>query len=257
MGSVGGSSAPRFDARASLVRECLALARLDHPNIVHLWDAGTDESGEPFAVLELLERPRTIADWAHAAPPPLRLVALVQMFEALAHVHSAKLVHGDVKPSNVLLGERSTGRGPADTSRPRVCLVDFGLSAGPYEAGTETERGANGRPSLAGSALYLAPERIEGAPPSSTSDIYAAGMIAVEVLTGADPTRRASPRTTLTALRDFGTEWLKHTAGPLGLDRSAVTLLQRLLARDSARRLGAAEAALALRWIFNGTKKKV
>jgi hypothetical protein len=82
-------------------------------------------------------------------------------------------------------------------------------------------------------------------------------MIAVEVLTGADPTRRASPRTTLTALRDFGTEWLKHTAGPLGLDRSAVTLLQRLLARDSARRLGAAEAALALRWIFNGTKKKV
>lgn len=240
-----GGSAPYVDQRAGISREYHALSRLDHPHIVRLADSGTDEWGEPFLILELLEQARMIVDLPPAAPLAQRVRALVQMFEALAHVHAAKLVHGDVTPSNVLLCEHPAWPDTPRSLEPRVCLIDFGLAVGIEESPTPPDLDDRGPSSLVGSALYLAPELIEGAPLSIASDLYAAGMIAAEVLTGTDPRRRASPRTTLTALRDFPRDWLDDTLGALGRESRAAALLWSLLARDPVRRCSCADEAVA------------
>jgi serine/threonine protein kinase len=233
-GPVGFS--PCCDPRASLTREHLALSRLDHPHIVRLSDAGIDEAGEPFLVLELLEQARMIVDLPRAASLAQRLCALGQMFEGLAHVHRAKLVHGDVTPSNVLLCDRPAWLTTPCTLGSRVCLIDFGLAGGTEEQAPKPHLESSGPPSLVGSVLYLAPELIEGEPPSVASDLYAAGMIAAEVLTGTDPRTRTGPRTTLASLRDFPGDWLDETAAVMGRESRTAALLRRLLARDPARR---------------------
>jgi serine/threonine protein kinase len=238
---------PCLDARASIARENLALSRLDHPHVVRLADAGTDESGEPFLVLELLERTRMIVDLPPAAAPDQRLRALIQMFHALAHVHAAELVHGDVTPSNVLLCGHPAwpGADAPPSLEPRVCVIDFGLAAGIGDNATLPGLDANGPPSLVGSALYLAPELIEGAPMSVASDLYAGGMIAAEVLTGTNPRHRSGPRTTLTALRTFPGEWLDDSTGAIGRRSRTAALLRRLLAPDPARRCACANEAVS------------
>jgi serine/threonine-protein kinase len=243
-GNAAGSL-PYVDARASISRESLALARLDHPHIVHLLDTGTDELGEPFLVLELLEKPRTIVNWPPTASREERLRALVQMFEALAHVHSAQLVHGDVTPSNVLLCDHPVRATFTPRSGARVCLIDFGLVVGTEEYATLQSLDSDGPPSLVGCALYLAPELIEGAPMSISSDLYAAGMITAEVLTGTNPRSRTGPRTTLAALRDLPKTWIDEAAESFGRESRTTDLLRRLLARDPDERCSSADMAIS------------
>jgi len=244
---------PGLDARASLARERAALSRLDHPHVVHLADSGTDEAGEPFLVLELLEDTRMIVDQPAAATRGQRGRAVLQMLHALAHVHDARLIHGDVTPSNVLLCAHPGWPRAARPPEPRVCLIDFGLAAAVGDHATLPGLEANGPPSLVGSALYLAPELIEGAPMSTASDLYAAGMIAAEVLTGTNPRRRMGPRTTLAALRDLPGTLLDDAAVALDREPRVLSLLQRLLAVDPVRRCScAAEAACDLEPIARG-----
>jgi serine/threonine protein kinase len=239
-------STPCLDSRASITRERQALSCLDHPHIVRLWDGGTDDLGEPFLVLELLERTSMIVDLPPGATRGQRVRALLQMFHALAQVHEAKLIHGDVTPSNVLLCAHPAWPGAHQSIEPRVCLIDFGLAARVGERATLPGLDASGPPSLVGSALYLAPELIEGAPMSVASDLYAAGMIAAEVLTGTNPRTRTGPRTTLAAIRNLPGAWLDEATPVLGRESPLVALLRRLLAIDPLRRSSANEAASEL-----------
>ncbi len=245
---------PRLDARTSLEREYRVLSRLNHPHIVRSHDFGTDESGEPFLVLELLDEPRTILTYAHSTTREQRLRALVETFDALAHLHRAKVLHGDVKPSNVLVCGR---RSQPDVERslvPRTCLIDFGLAVGIESRTTPSADAGHLPPSLIGSALYLAPELAEGEPPSPASDLYAAGMIAAEVLTGASPRRYLGPRTTLASLRQFSREWLRDATSVADVGARATALLQKLLARDPKDRCScASEAVFELEAIVRDT----
>jgi len=133
----------------------------------------------------------------------------------------------------------------AHSLEPRVCLIDFGLSVGTEEFATLPELDTRGPPSLVGCALYLAPELIEGESMSSASDLYAAGMIAAEVLTGTNPRSRTGPRTTLTGLRDFAAAWLDETEDSVGRESRTVALLRRLVARDPHRRCSSANEAVS------------
>jgi serine/threonine protein kinase len=234
---------PRFDPSVSLAREHRVLSRLDHPNIVRCHDLGIDESGEPFLLLELLDEPRTIVDYARSATPAQRVRALVEMFGALAYVHDRKLLHRDLKPCNVLVCRRPPSLDAQRSLSPRVCLIDFGLAAGPEDVTTPSAEGDEAPPSLVGSVLYLAPELVAGEPASPSSDMYAAGMIAAEVLTGEDPLRHTGPRTTLATLRDFSRDWLSSITGAARLDTRKVALLRRLLARDPRDRCSQAHEA--------------
>ncbi|WGL52527.1 serine/threonine-protein kinase [Nocardioides sp. BP30] len=106
-------------------------------------------------------------------PEPLVAVLLDQLLQALSAVHAAGVVHRDVKPANLLL--EATGHG-----RPHLRLADFGVAA------THAEPRLTRSPGGIGTDGYMAPEQEAGAPPDPTADLYAAGRVAIQLLTG-DP----------------------------------------------------------------------
>ena len=161
------------DLRRRFLREARLAARLNHPNVVRVFDVGVDD-GLPFIAMEYVEG-ETLAE--HVARRG-RLSAAeaaglgVQICAGLAAVHAAGLVHRDVKPQNLLLGRDGV-----------LKLGDFGIALG--EEGT--------RLTLAGTVLgtigYLAPEQARGEQVTAAADIYAAGAVLHELLTGQPPAR--------------------------------------------------------------------
>ena len=109
-------------------------------------------------------------------PEPYVRVVLEQTLEALVAVHAAGVVHRDVKPGNLLLE-------PTGTGRPWVRLGDFGVAV--TQGGARLTR----VPGVVGTGGYLAPEQVAGAAPDPRQDLYAAGVVAIELLTGGPPGR--------------------------------------------------------------------
>lgn len=243
-----GAAEPQTSPRTCLEREYRVLSRLRHVNVVRAYDFHSDGPGEPFLVLELLEHGWTIDCYGLGAASAERVRVLVEMFEGLAYVHRKGFVHRDIKPSNILVCHRpATGepfRPGADelpTPGPRVCLIDFGLTVGTDEKTTPAGDDGCGPPSLLGSRLYLAPELFDGENASFASDLYGAGMVAAEVLTGADPVFATGPRPTLASLLQFPRSWVEACRGNGALDKRSAALLLRLLAPDPGDRPSRAE----------------
>ena len=138
-------------------REARVAAGLSHPNLVRLFDFGDDP--RPYLVMEYVEG-GTLAEHLRDGRP-LDCDALVRrLLEALDHVHSARIVHRDVKPANVLVGIDGRAR-----------LTDFGI-AQPEDATQLTQTGG-----VMGTMRYIAPEVLGGAPATPASDLYALGMV--------------------------------------------------------------------------------
>ena len=202
----------RAESRASLIRERAALARLCGPNVIRLDAFGADENGEPFLVLELIDAPRSIVVYSRSAPPVDRLLALVGMFDALADVHRSAIVHCDVKPPNVLIDQR----GAASPGLPAP-----------------------------GSALYSAPEVLCGGRPTVASDLYSAGMIAAEALTGIHPLRYARSRLAPSSVNDFPLRWVRAQRRTLALEPRVASIIESLLAPGPRDRCGSADEVAA------------
>ncbi|ATB33227.1 serine/threonine-protein kinase [Melittangium boletus] len=156
------------EARARLVREAQAMARLAHPNVLPLFELGM-EGEHVFLVMERVEGP-TLAEWLRARERPWRevLAILLQAGEGLAAAHRAGLVHRDFKPGNVLVG--------AD-GRPRV--TDFGLVRD-AEVGTEGE-------AVAGTPAYMSPEQLAGREVDARGDQFSFCVTLYEALYGVRP----------------------------------------------------------------------
>ncbi|MBL8606605.1 MAG: serine/threonine protein kinase, partial [Myxococcales bacterium] len=182
--------------RARFFREARAAANLRHPNIVAIYDVG-EEAGTPFLVMELL-RGRTLrASIAGDTPIEQRLRWLVDVAEALAAAHAAGLVHRDVKPDNVLVGEDGVAR-----------VLDFGLAKRP----ADPELGAASTPDDAptsfqtrsgvvlGTPRYMAPEQMVGALVDGRADQFSWGRMAYEVLGGVLPAASAGRTPSLSTL---------------------------------------------------------
>ncbi len=158
-------------------REARAIARLKHPGLVGIYDQGND-AAHPFLVMELVEGGTLRELLAERGPmPPHAVVAVLRpVLGGLAVAHRAGLVHRDIKPENVLISDDG-----------EVKLVDFGLVRASAEAGiTSTSV-------ILGTAGYLSPEQVLGEPTGPRSDVYAAGVMAFELLTGATPFTGDSP----------------------------------------------------------------
>ncbi|XVS62127.1 serine/threonine-protein kinase [Actinosynnema sp. CA-299493] len=151
----------RFDLEAR------TLARLAHPAVVSLYDAGL-HGGRPFMVLQLVEGPTLRARIQQSALSVAQVRRLgTEVAEALAHVHDQGVVHRDVKPSNILLDHDDT-----------PYLADFGLARSAH-ATWFTRTGH-----VPGTAAYLAPEQVRGGDVGPASDVYALGLVLLECLTG-------------------------------------------------------------------------
>ncbi|HYH30752.1 MAG TPA: serine/threonine-protein kinase [Pseudonocardia sp.] len=204
-------------------QEMTALAHLDHPGLVRLHDGGS-EDGAPFVVTDLVEGP-TLAERI-AAGPPLAPGAVrrlgAQLADALAHVHAAGIVHRDVKPANVLLG---------DGTRPR--LADFGICRA-LDATTATANGC-----VVGTAAYLAPEQVRGELVGPPTDVYALGLVLLESLTG----RREFPGL---AVESATARLYRSPVVPAGLPAGLSAVLTAMTQDDPRRRPTAEAVAVAL-----------
>ncbi len=164
---------------ARFVREARSAARLDHPNVVAVFDQGHDE-GTVFLVMEYVAG-HTLRDVIRKESPmsPARALALVEpVLSALASAHRAGLIHRDVKPENVLIADDG-----------RVKVADFGLAKA---VSADTQHTVTGGV-LIGTVSYLAPELVVDGRSDARADVYAVGVLLYELLTGSKPHEGESP----------------------------------------------------------------
>ncbi|MEM8930780.1 MAG: serine/threonine-protein kinase [Acidobacteriota bacterium] len=165
--------------RARFEVERQALARLGHPHVAQIFDAGTTEEGLPYLVMEYVDGPDLIA---YARDRNLDLEARLRLFlpicRAIEHAHRRGLIHRDLKPSNLLVAEVD-GR-----AVPKV--IDFGVAkaVSPGADGGLTKGGT-----LVGTPKYMSPEQIlsEGEQIDTRADVYCLGLVLYQLLTGAGP----------------------------------------------------------------------
>jgi serine/threonine protein kinase len=161
-----------------LVREREILAALDHPHIARLYDAGVDAQGRPFlAMAYVAGQPIDAYCRDQALALQGRVELLLQVMAAVAHAHARLVVHRDLKPGNILVGDDG-----------RVVLLDFGIAK--LLDGEHTRETA--LTAMSGRALtldYASPEQIRGEPLGTASDIYSLAVLAYELLAGGRPYR--------------------------------------------------------------------
>jgi serine/threonine protein kinase len=205
--------AEQLAARRRFETEARAAARLLHPNVVTVFDSGEDD-GVPFLVMERLPG-RTLAD--ELAGGPLRVDRVralgLEMLAALAAAHDAGIVHRDIKPGNVLL----TADGHAKVS-------DFGI------AKTVDDADQTQTADLVATVGYLAPERLAGASASPRSDLYSAGVVLYEALTGTRVFTGGSPAAVIRAVEHGEFASLTSLRPSVPPDLAAV--IERAMARD-------------------------
>ena len=169
------------DQRHACAVEALVAARLNHPGIVQVLDSGFDD-GRCFVVMELAAG-RTLAELLReggALPVERALDFAAQVADALDEAHRQDVVHCDVKPGNLIVDEDD-----------RVRLIDFGI------ARVASSTSGLGNQELHGSAKYVAPEQVEGAPIDGRTDLYSLGVVLFEMLTGRPPFVGGSVASTL------------------------------------------------------------
>ncbi len=238
----GKQELERFRAEAE------AVAQLQHPNIVQIYEVGTAE-GRPYFSLEFLEG-GSLADRLKGEPMSPRLAAqLVEVLSRAMHTaHQAGIVHRDLKPANVLLGRQPTrdevAAGAFALGSPKI--TDFGLAKKLDSEGSRTQSG-----SVLGTPNYMAPEQAAGkiSEIGPAADVYALGAILYELLTGRPPFRGDSPWDTVKQV--INDDPLPPTRLRRGLPRDLETICLKCLHKEPSRRYPTA-AALAedlQRWL--------
>lgn len=192
--------------RARFETEALALARLQHPNIVQIYEV-THHHGRPFFVLEYLAG-GNLAEYLAARPQPVLDCAVIvrTLAQAVQYAHGQAIVHRDLKPANILLSRKDVFAAAGDgiredktshASAANLKIVDFGLARHLEQPGL-TQTGE-----LLGTPGYMAPEltRPVGEPTGPAVDIYALGAILYETMTGRPPFQGDSVLSTLDQVR--------------------------------------------------------
>jgi serine/threonine protein kinase len=208
-------------------REALAAARLVHPNIVQVFDFGSEEgSGRQYIVMEFVDGPscaEILRELGRLAPDDAVSI-LTQACRGLDYAHRNGVVHRDVKPGN-LLRSRDGGQ---------VKLADFGIAKA-AEHSDMTKVG-----SVLGTAAYLSPEQARGEPAGPSSDLYALGVVSYQLLAGRLPFEAAS-LTDLARQQDTTAPPPLHEVDP-EIPRELSLVVARALERDAEDRFADAAA---------------
>lgn len=211
--------------RERTLREARATARIDHPNVVRIYDV-VDQGERLWIVMELVagrSLEQLVVEDGPLDPPTAARIGL-ELVAALRQVHAGGVLHRDIKPGNVLVERRGH----------RVVLTDFGIAA-LQDAESLTMVGM-----LVGSPDYMAPERVSGRPQGPPSDVWSLGATLCAALGGRSPFSRSTTLATLHAVLYEEPE-LPSAAGDLG------EILAALLEKEPSTRPGLAELETALR----------
>lgn len=169
-------------SRERFIAEARAAARLDHANVVRIYDVGEDEGQHPYIVMELVEGDdlKTVV----RRDGPLSISAALniarQICEGVGHAHRAGIVHCDLKPQNIIV-----------TPEGVVKVADFGIARALRDDSAEDET----VDVVWGSPHYISPEQVMGHAPTPASDVYSIGVILYEMLTGVPPFHDPDPNT--------------------------------------------------------------
>jgi serine/threonine protein kinase len=215
------------------LHEARAVSRLTHPNIVPVFEAD-EHDGQPYLVFEYVDGP-TLSQARRGKPGmPAReaVTLLLGVLDALAAAHEQGLVHRDLKPSNILLG-----------SDGRARVMDFGIAAritqskspgdGRKNSGTDA---ADGR--IVGTPGYMSPEAARGEPPIPAMDVFAAGVMLGELLSGGPLLRETDPYRAVERIQHEDLVLPSHVKA----DEAMRSLVQRALARDVRMRFDSARS---------------
>ncbi|HXJ07478.1 MAG TPA: protein kinase [Candidatus Acidoferrum sp.] len=218
-----------------LKREARSASALNHPNICTIYEVG-DDAGEMFIAMEYIEG-RTLSELIRQGPLPLEKVLRYssQIASALAHAHERGIIHGDLKPPNIIV-----------TPGGEAKILDFGLArrSDPLEFDRKTLEvvSADGDVSMGGTFPYMAPEQIEGGDASPRTDIWSFGIVLYEMIGGTRPFQGASHFLLCNSILRDPPRPLPPTV-PAGLK----TVVSRCLEKEPERRYrraGEARAAL-------------
>lgn len=235
------------DRLARFEREAQAVARLAHPNILEIWDFGTDR-GIAFSVTELLEG-GTLRDELATGPLQWRKAREIAaaVADGLAAAHGKGIIHRDLKPENIFV-----------TADGRTKILDFGLArfegAISSEAATgtltpaDTQRGV-----VLGTLGYISPEQLKGEPADARSDIFSLGCVLYEMLTGERAFLRASAVETMAAILKEDPPRFASTG--VAVSPELARTVERCLEKRPERRFqSAADLAFALRAIVSDSE---
>ncbi len=218
---IAGSGAEQWLQRFR--REARAAGRRSHPNIVAIFDIG-DDDGRPFLAMEFVDGRNLDAILKESGRlDPERGVAIIaQVLSALGFAHESGIVHRDVKPSNIMVLQNG-----------QVKVADFGIAR--IDASDLTIVG-----DLLGTPAYMAPEQLSGTPVDYRTDLFAAGVILFEMLTGVKPFRGKSITEIMSFMETRGPEDIRalNPAVPVSLKR----VITKALAFDPAQRYANAHA---------------
>jgi serine/threonine protein kinase len=214
------------ELRMRFEREARALSSLSHPNLCALYDVGELTQGSstaPYLVMELLEG-ETLHDHLKVGGMSVRKALLwaAQIASGLAAAHQKAVIHRDLKPENIFI-----------TSGELLKILDFGLAVtrtGADDAVTalRTEPGV-----VMGTAHYMSPEQVRGAPTDARSDIFSLGIVLYEMLSGRVPFHSTSPVETMNAI-------LVDEPPELDVPEAVQQLLRRCLEKDPLQRFSSA-----------------
>ena len=220
------------DALVRFERELSAIEQLDHRNVVRALDHGTLGDGRPYLALEYVEGPslRDVISDRGSLSPIDTVEILEPLCDALEVAHSRGLVHRDLKASNVILGFDDRG--------PRPVLLDFGLvkllaESGPALTSSRT---------MLGTPAAMAPEQMRGLPVDARTDVYALGLLAFHMLTGA-PAYGAAPGVVQTYLQLHGPR--PRPSSKVDIDPAVDEPIAQALALEPAHRPSGARAFVA------------
>jgi len=219
------------DLRLRFEREVMLTARLEHPNIVAIHEAGRWPSGEPFYAMRLVAgQPldQVIARAATFAERVALLPHVSAVADALAYAHERRVIHRDLKPQNVMVGEHG-----------EAVVIDWGLGkdldahdvpAAPTAAApVDTVAGE-----ILGTPAYMPPEQAEGLPADERSDVYAIGAILYHLLAGRPPYVGSTSVAIIAAVQEGPPEPLERLQPEVAPDLLAI--VRRAMARDPAER---------------------
>lgn len=203
-------------------REAQSAARLNHPNIVNIYDWGRHD-GDYFIVMEYMEgrNLKQLINKEGALPAEMAINILRRVCDALAFAHKNQIVHRDIKPHNIIITEDGA-----------VKVTDFGIARAGSSTMTQTG-------SILGTATYISPEQAQGAAVDKGSDVYSLGIVLYETLTGRVPFEGDSP--VAVAFKQVHEQPPKPRSINPAIPESLETVVLKAMAKDPGERYSSAE----------------